>query len=143
MAFGAISSEAWRGIYAAGAAFALTHWFGKKIPFVEVLSAQKNGDCESDDLKSEINRISQKLGKKTIMARKAFHVVTSSPLGILTGYYGIKHQSVWVAVGIHSAWNLVMPIIVPITIQLLIFFGTLAITCLSSLWKRGQTRRRS
>ncbi|MEK7452739.1 MAG: CPBP family intramembrane glutamic endopeptidase [Patescibacteria group bacterium] len=137
IAFSAMSSVAWYGVFASSGLFALTHWFGKKIWIPEILSARENGDHKSDDVMAEVDRLHQEAGKR-ILVQKVFHVVFTLPLGILAGYYGIKYQSVWVAFGIHSVWNLVMPAVLPI----LMFLGVLAFVGISSLWDRVRWRRR-
>ena len=133
--FGAMSSAAWYGIFVSSGLFALSHWFGKKIWMPEIISARENGNYESDDVTTEVNRLSAE-GGKMIMARKALHVVFTLPLGILAGYYGIKYQSVWVAFGIHSAWNLVMPVVFPILLSILTLLGALALEGILFLWDR-------
>ena len=103
----------------------------------EILSAKENGNHKSDDVEAEVNRLNAEEGKM-IMVRKVLHVVFTLPLGILAGYYGIKYQSVWVAFGIHSVWNLIMPAVLPI----LMLLGVLAFLGISSLWDRVRWRRR-
>lgn len=138
IAFSAVSSVAWYGIFASSVLFALTHWFGKKIRMPEILSARENGDHKSDEVVAEVNRLHQEKKGKTIMVRKVLHIVFTLPLGILAGYYGIKYQSVWVAFGIHSAWNLIMPFVLP----LFVLLGMLAFFGISSLWDRVKWKRR-
>jgi len=135
IAFSAVSSVAWYGIFASSWFFALKHWFGKKIWMPEILSARENGDHKTDDVVAEVNRLHQENGK-TIIVCKVLHVVLTLPLGILTGYYGIKYQSILVTFGIHSAWNLIMPVVLPILMLLgiLTFFG------ISSLWDKVRRR---
>ncbi len=131
IAFGAMSSVAWYGVFASSGLFALSHWFGKKIWMPDILSARENGNHKTDDVVAEANRLHAEEGKM-IMVRKVLHVVFTLPLGILAGYYGIKYQSIWVAFGIHSVWNLVMPIVVSI----LMLLGVLTLVGISSLWDR-------
>lgn len=64
-----------------------------------------------------------------IVAREVLTIASTLPLGILTGYYGIKYQSIWVAFGIHSVWNFFIPS--PKGISLLI----------SSWWHKVRMRR--
>lgn len=137
IAFGAMSSVAWYGVFASSGLFALSHWFGKKIWMPDILSAKENGNHKSDDVVAEVNRLHTEEGKM-IMVRKVLHVVFTLPLGILAGYYGIKYQSVWVAFGIHSVWNLIMPAVLP----LLMLLGVLAFLGISSLWDRMRWGRR-
>jgi membrane protease YdiL (CAAX protease family) len=137
IAFSAMSSVAWYGVFASSGLFALSHWFGKKIWMPEILSARENGNHKTDDVVAEMNRLHAEEGKM-IMVRKVLHIVFTLPLGILAGYYGIKYQSVWVAFGIHSVWNLVMPAVLPI----LMLLGVLAFVGISSLWDRVRWGRR-
>lgn len=104
---------------------------------LEIFSARKSNQHKIDDVVAEIDRLHQK-HRKEIVIRKALHVVCTLLLGILLGYYGIKYQSVWVAFGIHTAWNLIMPFVV----LLLILMGVLAEHSISSLWDRVRWRRR-
>lgn len=137
IAFSAVSSVAWYGIFASSGLFAFIHWLGKKILMPDILSARENGNHKSDDVVTEMNRLHQEEGKM-IMVRKVLHIVFTLPLGILAGYYGIKYQSIWVAFGIHSIWNLIMPAVLPLLILLgmLVFFG------ISSLRDRVRWKRR-
>jgi len=137
IAFSAISSFAWYGIFASSGLFALIHWFGKKIWMPEILSAREKDNQASDDVVAEVNRLHTEKGK-TIIIRKVFHVVFAFPLAILAGYYGIKYQSVWVAFSIHLVWNLFMPI-VSMLFTLLVMFVVLGA---SSLWDRVRWKRR-
>lgn len=137
VAFSAMSSVAWYGVFASSGLFALSHWFGKKIGMLDILSAKENGNHKSDDVVAEMNRLHTEKGKM-IMVRKVLNVVCTLPLGILAGYYGIKYQSVWVAFGIHLVWNLVMPAVLP----LLMLLGMLTFFGISSLWDRMRWRWR-
>ncbi len=138
IAFSAVSSVAWGGILASSGLFAIAHWSGKKIWMPEILFARESGDHKSDDVVTEINRLHQKEGKM-IMVRKVLHVIFAFLLGILAGYYSIKYQSIWVAFGIHSLWNLIVPAILPFFMIL----GMLAFLGISSLWDRVWKRRGS
>jgi len=124
IAFSTMSSGAWYGVLVSGALFALVHWFGKKILLSEVVSAKEKGSHESDDIAMEIGRLHTKEGKM-IRVRKVLSVVLTFPLGILAGYYGIVYQSIWVAVGIHAAWNIFMPIVLQIIflVGAIVFYG--------------------
>ena len=115
IAFSAVSSAAWYAIFISSVIFSLTHWFGDKINMREIISARENGEHKSDYVDAEKKRIYAEQRKKTILTRKTLHVVLTLPVGILAAYYGIKYQSIWVAFGIHSAWNLIVaPIANPI-----------------------------
>lgn len=135
IAFSEMSTSAWYWVFVSSGLFALLHWFGKKISMPDILSARENGEHGSDDLAAEMDRLHRE-NEKVIMMRRVLHVVFTLPLGILAGYYGIKYQSIWVSFGIHAAWNLVMPFVIP----LLAVLGMLAFFGISSLWD-GVRRR--
>lgn len=137
IAFSTLSSFAWYGILASSVLFSLTHWFGKKIGMPEILSAQEENENESDNLESEVERLHQK-NSKDILIRRVLNVILTLPLGILAGYYGIKYQSVWLSIGIHSAWNLIMPFVV----TLLIILVMLSCFVISLLWDKVRPQRR-
>ncbi|MDP3696645.1 MAG: CPBP family intramembrane metalloprotease [Candidatus Taylorbacteria bacterium] len=137
VAFGNISGNAWWGILASSIAFAFIHYFGKKINFLEVLLAKENSETKNDDLQTTISDI-EKAQAQQMKTRRLLHIVATLPLGILAGYYGIKYQSIWVSVGIHSVWNLLMPTILPFLVLLvmLAFFG------ITEVWDRFRWRYR-
>ena len=146
IAFSAMSSVAWYGVFASSGLFALLHWFGKKIWIPEILSAKENGNHKSDDMEAEINRLHMEEGKM-IMVYKVLHVVFALPVGILAGYYGIKYQSIWVAVGFHSAWSLIPLLPLMLTVSVVWLAHSLLAICMAAMllydkltWKR---RRRS
>jgi len=137
IAFSAMSSVAWYGIFASSGIFALMHWLGKKIWMPDILSARENSDHKTDDMVVEVNRLHQEKGRE-IMVRKVLHVILMLPLGILTGYYGIKYQSIWVAFGIHSIWNLIMPIVLLIFMFLVMF----ALAGILFLWNKVKWKQK-
>jgi len=137
-----LSSVAWYGVFISSVLFALMHWFGEKIWMPEILSELDKDDHKTDDVAAEVNRLHQKKGK-WIVVRKVLHVISSLPVGVLAGYYGIKYQSIWVSVCIHSAWNLIMPLVLQL-IPLLMLSGVYIFLSISSLWdKVWWWRRRS
>ena len=136
IAFSSLSPFAWYGILASSVLFAFVHWFGKKILMLEIFFAQEKGESKSDNVESEIERLHQE-SDKDILIKRIFHVVMTFLLGILTGYYGIKYQSVWLSVGIHSAWNLIMPAVLP----MLVILAMLGYFALLSLWDKVRPQR--
>lgn len=114
IAFGAISGSAWKWIIVSAVIFSLIHWFGKKIKIDDIILHRMKGENFSNDMETEVNRLSQ--NKKEVRIRKVLNVILTLPLGILAGYYGILYQSIWVSVGVHALWNLVMPIIMPLIV---------------------------
>jgi membrane protease YdiL (CAAX protease family) len=111
VAFKALSPVAWHWIIVSSALFAATHWFGRKITIDDVLLAEKeNNGLPTDNVDEEMKRLDQLQGKKKRIIKKISHVIFTFLLAILAGYYSIKLQSVWIAFGIHSGWNIVLPI---------------------------------
>lgn len=135
MAFETISSSAWVGILASSVVFGAIHWFGKKISILEIISEKKSGNTKTDNLDSELSELETTQAKR-VRIQRILHVFTTIPLGILSGYYGIKYQSIWVSVGIHATWNIVIPIILPLfALIVLRSFSALGI---STLWDKFQ-----
>ncbi len=131
--FGYMSSIAWYGVFASSGLFALMHWSGKKIGISEILSVRESGSHKSDEVEAEMNRLHTEAGKM-IIVRKVVHVIFTLLLGILSGYYGIEYQSVWVAFGIHSIWNLIIHTVVSFVVLLGIPIFLLIRYFVQSLW---------
>ena|SRR3989344_3700349 len=129
IAFGTMSSSAWIGILISSAVFGAIHWFGKKINILEILSEKEAGNIKTDNLDTELSELEATQSKRVRIQRIA-HVFTTMPLGVLSGYYGIKYQSIWVSVSIHAIWNLVMPIILPLFVLIVV----LSVLGISTLW---------
>lgn len=142
--FSSISGNAWRGIWISSILFSLVHYFGKKIALFEVLSAKEKGDTKTDSLEAEISDI-QKKESKRVRIRKFLHPVAVFPLGVLSGYYGVKYQSIWTSVGIHFVWNLIMPIIIVLLILIVMSAGAGIKEAWHELkykWRRRRTDKR-
>lgn len=91
--FPVVSNSAWLGIGLSSIAFGSTHW-------------------------------SQNYGTKFETKKEEFwaglaHTAITGILGAFCGYYAIKHQSVWIAVGLHALWNLILPNVLPFIILLI------------------------
>lgn len=132
--FSELSQSAWYGILVSSILFSVLHWRGNKITLFEILDAKELGENKSDNLKDESERLRQEK-KKRVKLRKALHVLLTFPTGIMLAYCGIKYQSIWMTVGLHSLWNLFMPFVV-VFIILSVF---LIYTLFSSLWERAKT----
>lgn len=117
--FSGISSNAWWGILVSSSFFALIHYSGNKITLQEAIQMKESGRAKSNDLRVVTEDI-EKLQIRRIKIQRLVHVIVVFPLGILAGYYGIKYQSIWLSVGIHFAWNLIVPVILPIFVLWLI-----------------------
>ena len=98
--------------------FSLVHWRGHKISIRELFDIKHRRDRTSDDLEAEVKRLKEK-ESRLVLTRKITQTIITFPLGLLAGYYGVKYQSIWVSIGIHSMWNLFMPIAFPMTILLI------------------------
>lgn len=122
IAFSVVLSIAWYGIFISGGLFALAHWSGNKTLFLEVLSHREKGKLKSDNMEAEMNRLYANK-KYMLILGKVFNIVVTFFLGILAGYYGIKYQSVWVAFGIHSVWNIVMPILIALLMVFVVWIS--------------------
>lgn len=108
--FPAISSKAWIGIWISSILFVFIHWFNKPLSLIELYRKKENGLTETDDFETEAKRYMESLGKKKTILRLA-KIPVMLVLGIVTAYFGIKYQSIWLSVGIHVVWNQVMPLI--------------------------------
>lgn len=134
IAFGFLSSYAWIAVLLIGTVFAVTHSLGKKLTISEVLREHKERQIETDSLKETVSFL-EGVMKKEIRIRRLLQPLFIFPLGILTGYYGIQYQSLWLVVGIHVLWNLLFPILFPILFPAAMFMvGALIDLCVLP-WK--------
>ncbi len=145
IAFSALSATAWYGIYASSAVFALIHWRGKKIFVDAVINAREEGTQQSDDVLKEVDRLSEE-NKRRVLISKISQVLFTFVLGVLAAYYGIKYQSIWIAVGIHAVWNLFVPLVIAlIVIPLQIIIAIVIVAYMSIAdeirWRRRRRRR--
>ncbi|MBI2670313.1 MAG: CPBP family intramembrane metalloprotease [Candidatus Yanofskybacteria bacterium] len=128
--FSGINGNAWTGILVSAFAFATSHYFGNQIKLFD-------GQVKTDDIKTGIAEI-EKMEAQQIKIRRLLHVVCTFPLGVLAGYYGIKYQSIWISVGIHSVWNLLMPILMPL---LVILPMVVAFSSIKDAWNKQRRRK--
>ena len=136
IAFGFLSPHAWIAVLLVATVFAALHsLLGKKLTLSEVFSEHEKRHLETDSLKETISFLKE-AKKKEIRIRRLLHPVLILPLGILTGYYGIQYQSIWVAVGIHVFWNLL-----PILFPLAMFMVGALIDIFIWLWKRSALKK--
>jgi len=117
---GMSSSAAWYALLVSSAIFGLFH-FGAVIMFSEISSEKDSGNSQSDNLEEMVESIRIKKGKM-ILLQKILRVGAASLSGVFIGYYGISCQSIWVCFGIHSLWNLTMPVLVNIIVPLVVLF---------------------
>ena len=144
VAFGSLSPHAWIAVLLAAAVVAAFHSRGNQLTLSEVLSEHEKRHLETDSLKEAISFLKE-AKKKEIRIRRLSQPLHILPLGILTGYYGIQYQSIWVAVGIHVSWNLLFPILFRTFFPVAMFIiGTLIDLCIllcKLLWKRLATKK--
>lgn len=138
--FSDINGNAWAGILVSAFAFASIHYFGCQIKLFEVLQMKEGNQIKTDDPQTGIKEI-EKMQAQQMKIRRLSHVVGTFPLGILAGYYGIKYQSIWISVGIHSAWNLLVPLILPLLVILSILAFSRIIEAWDNFWWKRRRRK--
>lgn len=116
--FPALSQEAWIGIWISSIIFGLIHWPGQKINPLDIFMALKNGEVVTDCVKTETDRIVKNKSGEMIY-RRLIHTLMATGAGVTIGYFGLKYQSLWLCVGIHAAYNLLMPIVVVLVMGML------------------------
>lgn len=114
--FGFLSFSAWAAIVGSALAFGLTHYSGKKLTLTEVLEIVKNGKCLTIDQVVK--------DKKTMLNwRRWSQIILAASMSIISGWLGIKHQSIWLSVGIHAAFNIFCCPILTIMLLLVALLG--------------------
>jgi membrane protease YdiL (CAAX protease family) len=108
--------------------FGCIHLYGNKITMLDFIGREP----KSDDLKTEINEIVIENSGWKILARKIWNAVATFGLGIALAHYAIESQSIWVAIGIHAAWNLFMPILIMLAVVIVIAVFVIG----NSLWNK-------
>ncbi|MCX6815325.1 MAG: CPBP family intramembrane metalloprotease [Candidatus Aenigmarchaeota archaeon] len=123
LVFQSTTIYSWIAILVSSAIFGIAHWSSPTATMFDVFSEKEEGALETDDSIKELKKVEEKKGN--VILRRVINVISGFTLGILCGYYGIKYQSIWVAVGIHVAWNLLAPVIIGMVlliIRLIILF---------------------
>ena len=145
--FDHVSESAWLGIFISALLFGASHWWGFKI-IPQGLYAKPNvGEETSDNYLEEAKRL-QDENKKTVLIQRVIQVCLTFGLGLLAGYYSIVYQSIWVAFGIHSLWNIVGTLLLPWLVALIFLAGFAVVNIFDAYkdrWKRvtGQKPRPS
>ena len=114
VAFPALSRNAWIAILVSAALFATLHWFNLPVLGGEIFEARKNGVVSDDPKEATSTLLKEKTVSDTKIPRVAMRiakVVATFPMGVIAGYFGIKLQSVWAAVGIHFLANTLLPLV--------------------------------
>lgn len=129
--FSDLSGWAWYGILASAALFSLWYWYNNEDYHAGtyLVSDKRKGRNTSNDSYQEVERI-KKNHKKAIRSGRIYQTIMVFFLGVLAGYFSLKFQSIWWAVGIHIAWNIFFLTILPFVlvglylgIYALFFFG--------------------
>lgn len=127
-----VSGNAWLGIIISAVLFGAIHYLNPSALYVgsQILDAGKNKGqgAKFSDVAKEVPTKE----KKTILWTKLSQVVATFFLGLISGYYGIKHQSLFVSVGLHAAWNLFMPFILMVVVLIILLPAELIITYLAN-----------
>lgn len=99
--FEKMSSLAWYAVFASGVIFWLTHliWIPNK------LFTRKNFNYKNIKLTIDPKLLREE--NKRFVRFVVIKLISSMPVAIPAGYYGIRYQSIWIAFGIHLVWNLI------------------------------------
>lgn len=139
--FNQVLGYAWPAMIFSSTVFALMHCLGKTseklFEGIKLFLKEKGVDTESD---AEINETRE---KRTIKRMRIGRATASFILGMLTGYLGIKYQSLWLCFYIHAAWNLLMPVILTIMFILIMLAGATLWLLVDKIgwWWRWEARR--
>lgn len=105
--FGSMSEPyAWEGLILSTIAFVLIHHMRIAPAQSECLAAWKKGEMP--------------VSPPVAWHRRLAITFFTGCMSMLAGYYGVEYQSVWVSVGIHALWNLVVPTLAPILLLLML-----------------------
>ena len=119
--FGTVSGLAWLGIIASAIVFSLMHFISPANKSILKTTRIIERECLGEELDPEGDENEEEDKKKTIRKVKMIRGVNSFIFGVLIGYLGVRYQSLWLCVGIHAGWNLVVPIVLPILILIFAF----------------------
>ena len=112
--FDTLSVQAWLAIIFSGAIFAVANTKYFLVP-KKIFGKQDGGESDTDDFvltASQIDKEKEEDEDKAEKTTQIIRVLLSFVLGLLAGYLGIKYQSIWLAIGIHLAFNILTPIVV-------------------------------
>jgi membrane protease YdiL (CAAX protease family) len=122
--FPSLAGKAWLGILFSAVAFSLIHWPKSKEKFAVIIyRANEKNPSDSDDFSVNIEKTADKHRGK-IRFFCILQCILAFVAGILYGYLAISFQSLWPSIGAHIVWNLVVPFVLGISIQVIL--GVLA-----------------
>lgn len=145
LVFSTVSSFAWYVILAVSGAPLLFSLFLRRSSdtvLVRYFMGIRNVAPDAPDA-SGASRMSPETAKKADIACKVFGVVSAVSLGIVSGYYGILYQSIWLSVGIHAAWNVTLMTVMPVVGLLAMLTGCVVFYETKYLWDEWSWRRKA
>lgn len=119
LAFDSLTTTAWIFIVILGCVFGFGHWSRTSSSMGPVYKARKNGEHESDNVKSEKKRIYDQTPSKNLKWNIA-KASQSCCTGALYGYLVVHFQNIWYSVALHFAWNLLMPLVLVPTVVIVL-----------------------
>lgn len=113
-------------IFISSLLFGLTHYANAaKLYISSQVFNWDPGDIETDDIKVEVDRRMRRLSTAQRIGIGVSRMIVATSIGLALGYYAIVSQSLWRCVGLHSVWNLVIPIVIQILVTVVILFFTI------------------
>ena len=115
--FGTLSGPAWCGIILSAAIFAASHLnnsFSASSDLEKVIKKAENDELPDSNFASATLCVKEDKSegeKKEEKTAKIISIFLLFAFGILEGYWAIKYQSIWPAIGAHFAYNLLMPVV--------------------------------
>ena len=122
--FPGLSSNAWLGILGSACLFSLIHWPKSKEKFAAMIYQQSEmKPADGDDFLANVKKM-EEVHRGKILFFRILQCTLAFFAGILYGYLAISFQSLWPSIGAHIVWNLVVPFILGVSIQVIL--GVLA-----------------
>lgn len=125
--FDHLSENAWLGVSISALLFGGAHWRGTKIDITDIPEKRANGEAITDDTQAELELAGKEHARRVLIS-KILHVILTTPLGLAFGYYGVKHQSLWLCIALHAGWNLIGYPVYIILSGVLTFIGAVIYT---------------
>jgi membrane protease YdiL (CAAX protease family) len=116
--FGSLTGNAWVAILTSAALFAALHLTNPALILPEEIIKKEN-----DNLVDAIKEAREELPVWRKSVQKILQVAATFAMGTLSGYLAILKQSVWIAVAVHFAWNLIGGFILGLIVIVVIYIG--------------------
>jgi membrane protease YdiL (CAAX protease family) len=127
------TAHTWVAVLLSGTIFAGIHWNKKRVLVGHILDAQKKGKLASDNIELAAEQVREG-NQKTVLIMNIIQVVFTFFLGVLCAYFCIKQQSIWTAVWIHFAWNLIVVFVLPNVVLIVYALFLITITVTANAW---------